>query len=143
MFYWEPSPVFLKFTYTTRCSPTKCGDDFMKFWYEAEEGRLEPFVLVVEGSIPNEKIKQEGYWAALANDPAHRPTDYDVRMDRPPCAESAGRRRRRHVRHLRRHSRDEGQSDGLHGSGGLPRLEVEIQGRPTDRECAGLSGAAR
>jgi hydrogenase small subunit len=29
------------------------GDDFMKYWYEAEAGRLEPFVLVVEGSIPN------------------------------------------------------------------------------------------
>src|SRR5271163_1916695 len=34
------------------------GDDFMKFWYAAEEDRLgAPFVLVVEGSIPNEEIK--------------------------------------------------------------------------------------
>jgi hydrogenase small subunit len=41
------------------------GGDFMKFWYEAEAGRLEPFVLVIEGSIPNERIKKEGYWAAL------------------------------------------------------------------------------
>src|ERR1700726_1524372 len=48
----------------------ECGDDFMKFWYMAEKGQLEPFVLVVEGSIPNEKIKQEGYWAALGTDPA-------------------------------------------------------------------------
>src|SRR6202522_1802478 len=44
------------------------GDDFMRFWYQAEEGRLDPFVLVVEGSIPNEKIKKEGYWAALGSD---------------------------------------------------------------------------
>nr|MDQ2899151.1 hydrogenase expression protein HypE [Acidobacteriota bacterium] len=44
------------------------GDDFMKNFYLAEEGKLEPFVLVVEGSIPNEKIKKEGYWAALGND---------------------------------------------------------------------------
>ncbi len=44
------------------------GDDFMKFWYEAEKGKLDPFVLVVEGSIPNEKIKKEGYWAALGTD---------------------------------------------------------------------------
>ena len=44
------------------------GDEFMKYWYLAEEGRLEPFVLVVEGSIPNEKIKKEGYWAALGTD---------------------------------------------------------------------------
>jgi hydrogenase small subunit len=27
-------------------------------------------VLVVEGSIPNEKVKDEGYWAALGTDPA-------------------------------------------------------------------------
>ena len=45
------------------------GDDFLKFWHLAEQGKLEPFVLVVEGSIPNEKIKKEGYWAALG----HRP----------------------------------------------------------------------
>ena len=45
------------------------GGDFLKYWYDAEEGKLEPFVLVVEGSIPNEKIKTEGYWAALGTDP--------------------------------------------------------------------------
>src|SRR5260370_784812 len=27
------------------------GDEFLKFWYQAEQGQLEPFVLVVEGSI--------------------------------------------------------------------------------------------
>ena len=50
------------------------GDEFMKYWYQAEEGRLDPFVLVIEGSIPNEKIKKEGYWAALGTDkrPASR-----------------------------------------------------------------------
>src|ERR1700677_1543847 len=47
----------------------ECGDDFMKHFYLAEEGRLEPFVLVVEGSIPNENIKKEGYWAAMGTDP--------------------------------------------------------------------------
>src|SRR5258708_35298943 len=45
------------------------GDDFLKYWYQAEQGKLEPFVLVVEGSIPNEEIKKEGYWAALGTDP--------------------------------------------------------------------------
>src|SRR5579871_3793051 len=40
------------------------GDDFLRYFYDAEAGELEPFVLVVEGSIPNEKIKKEGYWAA-------------------------------------------------------------------------------
>jgi hydrogenase small subunit len=45
------------------------GDDFMKFWHLADEDRLgAPFVLVIEGSIPNEAIKSEGYWAALGTD---------------------------------------------------------------------------
>jgi hydrogenase small subunit len=44
------------------------GDEFMWHFDEAAAGRLEPFVLVVEGSIPNEKIKREGYWAALGSD---------------------------------------------------------------------------
>jgi hydrogenase small subunit len=45
------------------------GSDFLKFYYDAEQGRLDPFVLVVEGSIPNEKIKKEGYWAAVGTSP--------------------------------------------------------------------------
>ena len=44
------------------------GGDFLEFWYQAEKGQIDPFVLVVEGSIPNEKIKKEGYWAALGTD---------------------------------------------------------------------------
>jgi len=46
------------------------GGDFLKYWYEAEQGKLDPFVLVVEGSVPNEDIKSDGYWAALGTDPA-------------------------------------------------------------------------
>jgi hydrogenase small subunit len=46
------------------------GDDFMKPFYDAERGELEPYVLVIEGSIPNETIKQEGYWAAVGTDKA-------------------------------------------------------------------------
>ncbi|MEO8217483.1 MAG: hydrogenase expression protein HypE [Acidobacteriota bacterium] len=45
------------------------GDDFMKWFYDAEQGKLDPFVLVVEGSIPNEEIKAEGYWAGFGTDP--------------------------------------------------------------------------
>lgn len=45
------------------------GDSFMTWWYKAERGELDPFVLVVEGSVPNEQIKNEGYWAALGTDP--------------------------------------------------------------------------
>src|ERR1700755_1762342 len=36
----------------------ECGGDFMKSFYMSEEGHVEPFVLVIEGSIPNEKIKR-------------------------------------------------------------------------------------
>ena len=32
------------------------GDEFMQAWYDAEAGKLDPFVLIVEGSIPNEEI---------------------------------------------------------------------------------------
>jgi hydrogenase small subunit len=45
------------------------GDDFMKWWFDAAAGKLDPFVLVMEGSVPNEKIKNEGYWAAMGTDP--------------------------------------------------------------------------
>src|SRR6202012_4000460 len=45
------------------------GDDFMKHWFDAAAGRLDPFVLILEGSVPNEKIKSEGYWAAMGPDP--------------------------------------------------------------------------
>jgi hydrogenase small subunit len=46
------------------------GDDFMKYLYLADEDKLGPFILVIEGSIPNEKIKSEGYWAAFGVDKA-------------------------------------------------------------------------
>ena len=48
------------------------GDELMKYWYMAERGELEPFVLVVEGSIPNEELNQNngGYWAAMGTDAA-------------------------------------------------------------------------
>jgi hydrogenase small subunit len=46
------------------------GDDFLNYWYLAEQGKIDPFVLVVEGSIPNENLnKHGGYWAALGTDP--------------------------------------------------------------------------
>ena len=48
----------------------EAGDDFLKYFYLAGEGMLEPFILVVEGSIPNENNKTEGYWAAMGTDKA-------------------------------------------------------------------------
>src|SRR4026207_1413208 len=45
------------------------GDEFMEWWWKAAVGALDPFVLVVEGSIPNEAIKREGYWCGFGNNP--------------------------------------------------------------------------
>src|SRR5918911_3724396 len=44
------------------------GDDFLRTFYLAAEGKLDPFILVVEGSIPNERNKTEGYWAGFGTD---------------------------------------------------------------------------
>src|SRR5262245_16368406 len=44
------------------------GDEFLKPFHDAAAGKLEPFVLVIEGSIPNEKVKSEGYWAGFGTD---------------------------------------------------------------------------
>ncbi len=46
------------------------GDEFLDAFHKAADGKLGPFVLVMEGSVPNERIKQEGYWAALGTDKA-------------------------------------------------------------------------
>ncbi len=45
------------------------GEEFLQPFYRACEGEIDPFILVIEGSIPNEQIKDEGYWAAFGNDP--------------------------------------------------------------------------
>jgi hydrogenase small subunit len=45
------------------------GDDFMRAFRDAAAGRLNPFVLVLEGSVPNEQLSGDGHWAALGVDP--------------------------------------------------------------------------
>src|SRR5437588_6846182 len=50
------------------CGHTGGADDFIEWFFKADRGELEPFVLIVEGSIPNESIKREGYWAAFGKD---------------------------------------------------------------------------
>ena len=46
------------------------GDEFLQPFREAADGKLSPFILVVEGSVPNEQNKAEGYWAGFGTDPA-------------------------------------------------------------------------
>ena len=51
--------------------PSLGGDEFMRVFHQAADGALGvPFVFVVEGSIPNEKINGDGYWTSMGNDPA-------------------------------------------------------------------------
>ncbi len=44
------------------------GAAFLDFFHRAATGALDPFILVIEGSIPNEKNKSDGYWAAMGTD---------------------------------------------------------------------------
>jgi hydrogenase small subunit len=44
------------------------GDEYMRAFHLAAEGRLAPFILVIEGSVPDEKNKPAGYWAGFGND---------------------------------------------------------------------------
>jgi NADH ubiquinone oxidoreductase, 20 Kd subunit len=44
------------------------GDEFLKPFHLAPDGELAPFILVVEGSIPDEHNKAEGYWASWGTD---------------------------------------------------------------------------
>jgi hydrogenase small subunit len=45
------------------------GSEFLEAFFKAGRGELDPFVLVVEGSIANEAIKKEGYWTGFGNKP--------------------------------------------------------------------------
>src|SRR5215468_5376684 len=49
------------------------GEDFLKPFKAAARGDLGPFVLVIEGSIPNEDIKDEGFWTGFGNDETGQP----------------------------------------------------------------------
>ncbi len=45
------------------------GDEFVQRFRDAADGKLGRFILVVEGSIPDETNKPEGYWATFGTDP--------------------------------------------------------------------------
>ena len=45
------------------------GEEFIEWWWRAERGEIDPFVLCVEGSVPNEDLSGDGYWAAIGDDP--------------------------------------------------------------------------
>src|SRR5262249_5522257 len=51
------------------CGPETGADTFIDWWWKADRGELEPFVLVVEGSIPNEELSGDGYFCGFGNNP--------------------------------------------------------------------------
>ncbi len=47
---------------------SEVGEEFLKVFHRAAAGPPIPFILVIEGSIPNEKNKEEGYWTGFGTD---------------------------------------------------------------------------
>src|SRR5713226_2111503 len=49
------------------CGPEHGPDSFIEWFHKGARGELGPFLLVIEGSIPNEALKKEGYWCGFGN----------------------------------------------------------------------------
>ena len=119
------------------------GDDFLRPFHQAAEGKIENFILVVEGSIPNEHNKEEGYWASFGTDPkTGQPITTCEWIDRlaahawavvaaGTCATYGG------IHAM------EGNPTGMYGSSRLPGLAVEVEGGDSHRVRSRMSGAAR
>ena len=71
------------------------GQEYAQAWFDAEQGKLDPFVLVIEGSLGNEEINGDGHWTGVRGEPGERPADHDERVARPARAEGRGGRRGR------------------------------------------------
>ena len=107
------------------------GEDFMRAWYDAEAGRLDPFILVLEGAVPNEQINGDGHWAALGTDRVTgQPITTNEWIDRlaPQAAIvlAAG-----HVRDVRRDPGDAEQPDRRDGPARPPRPRLALAARRT------------
>jgi hydrogenase small subunit len=57
------------------------GEDYMRAFRLAARGELGPFVLVIEGSIPNERINGDGYWTSFGNDEKGDPIRLNTWID--------------------------------------------------------------
>lgn len=58
------------------------GEEFIRTFRAAADGTLGPFILIVEGSIPNEKNKSEGYWTGFGTDSTGQPITVCDWLDR-------------------------------------------------------------
>ncbi|MEV0625959.1 hydrogenase expression protein HypE [Nonomuraea wenchangensis] len=65
-------------------SPSLGGEDYLAPFRAAARGELEqPFILVIEGSVPNENINGDGYWTSFGNDPhSGQPLTLNTWIDR-------------------------------------------------------------
>jgi hydrogenase small subunit len=65
------------------CGPDQGADSFIQWFHKAAAGELEPFVLVLEGSIPNEAINGEGYFTGFGRHPdTNQPVTINEWIDR-------------------------------------------------------------
>ena len=122
------------------CGPEQGADTFIEWWYKADRGELEPFVLVVEGSIPNEELNKDngGYFCGFGNDPeTGQVRTTNEWLDRL-AAKATAMHRGRDLRDVRRDPCDGRQPDRRDGCAGLPRLGLEVEGRVADRVRARL-----
>ncbi|MGI8510958.1 MAG: hydrogenase expression protein HypE [Gemmatimonadaceae bacterium] len=63
-------------------SPTLGGEEFLAPFRKAARGELGPYVLVIEGSIPNQRIIEgDGYWTAFGNDENGKPITLNTWID--------------------------------------------------------------
>ena len=125
------------------CGPVGGADDFIEWFFKADRGELDPFVLVVEGSIPNEAIKSEGYWCGFGNDPdTGQPMTTSEWLDRlapkalailaaGTCAAYGG------IHAMA------GQPDRRHGRARLSGMGLEVEGRAAHRLRAGVPDRIR
>jgi hydrogenase small subunit len=51
------------------CGPEQGSDNFLDWFHKADRGELNPFMLVIEGSIPNETISGDGYFTGFGRHP--------------------------------------------------------------------------
>ena len=98
----------------------------MRAWYKAAAGRLDPFILVLEGSVPNEEINGDGHWAGFGVDPeTEQPILTNTWIDRL-APKAAAVLALGHLRRIRRDPRDAQQPDGRDGPARLPGLGLGV-----------------
>ena len=117
------------------------GQEYIQAWYDAEAGQARPVRPDHRGLDRQREDQRRGPLDGLrrATRDTGQPITTNEWVDR--LAQQGGRGRRdRHLRDLRRHPGDEEQPDRRDGPARLPRLELEVEGRPA-RSCA--SPAAR